>query len=210
MPPTLSPEKTTAILTGAMQQFLSHGYAAASMAKVAAAANVSKATVYSHFEDKEHLFGALIRQLASEKFASVLQLNDEHTRQQPPQQVLRDLANSLLNQATQDPQLQNFMRLIVGESGRFPRLAQLYVENIAQPWLGTLTHYLASHPAIHHPDPEALARVFVGTLVYHVLLQEVMHGKGLVPLDRDRIITTLVDLMVPPPPLPLADQEGVQ
>ncbi|HAG82353.1 MAG TPA: TetR family transcriptional regulator, partial [Cyanobacteria bacterium UBA12227] len=42
----LSAEKTEAILDGAMQEFLAHGYAATSMDKVAATAGVSKATVY--------------------------------------------------------------------------------------------------------------------------------------------------------------------
>ena len=51
--------KAEAILAGAMQEFLKHGYAAASMDKIAKAAKVSKATVYSYFDDKENLFNAV-------------------------------------------------------------------------------------------------------------------------------------------------------
>ncbi|MEM7595548.1 MAG: TetR/AcrR family transcriptional regulator, partial [Cyanobacteria bacterium P01_A01_bin.83] len=53
---TKSEIKTEAILTGAMKEFLANGYAATSMDKVAKTAQVSKATVYSHFGDKESLF----------------------------------------------------------------------------------------------------------------------------------------------------------
>ncbi|HEY9832621.1 MAG TPA: helix-turn-helix domain-containing protein, partial [Stenomitos sp.] len=63
----LSAEKTNAILDGAMQEFLANGYAATSMDKVAAAAGVSKATVYSHFQDKQGLFTALVQRLACKK-----------------------------------------------------------------------------------------------------------------------------------------------
>ena len=52
----LSPEKTEAILRGAMQEFLEHGYAGARIDKIVAAAGVSKATVYRHFADKAALF----------------------------------------------------------------------------------------------------------------------------------------------------------
>ena len=48
--------KAETILQGAMQEFLAKGYSTASMDRVAAAAGVSKATVYSHFGDKETLF----------------------------------------------------------------------------------------------------------------------------------------------------------
>jgi TetR/AcrR family transcriptional regulator of autoinduction and epiphytic fitness len=51
-----------------MQEFLKHGYAGTSMDKVALSAGVSKATVYSHFQDKEGLFKVLIENLASYKF----------------------------------------------------------------------------------------------------------------------------------------------
>ena len=61
-----SGEKAEQILQGAMAEFLVHGYAATSMDRVASAAKVSKATVYSYFQDKEALFTALVEQLAEE------------------------------------------------------------------------------------------------------------------------------------------------
>lgn len=60
-------DKTKQILQGAMQEFLTHGYAGTSMDKVAKTGGVSKATVYSYFPDKEGLFAALVQWLAREK-----------------------------------------------------------------------------------------------------------------------------------------------
>ncbi len=54
------PDKRHQILEGAHAVFLARGFDAASMNDIAAAANVSKGTLYVYFEDKEHLFVALI------------------------------------------------------------------------------------------------------------------------------------------------------
>ncbi|MBN9468458.1 MAG: TetR/AcrR family transcriptional regulator [Bosea sp.] len=54
------PDKRHQILEGAHAVFTARGFDAASMSDIAAAANVSKGTLYVYFQDKEHLFIALI------------------------------------------------------------------------------------------------------------------------------------------------------
>ncbi|WP_416667760.1 hypothetical protein [Egbenema bharatensis] len=48
---------------------------------------------------------------------------------------------------------------------------------------------------MHLPDPEATARVILGTIAYYIILQEVMHGKDILPMERDRVIDSLVFLV---------------
>ena len=55
-----------------MQEFLARGYAAASMDRVASIAGVSKATVYSHFGDKEGLFKALVESMAKQRMQAIM------------------------------------------------------------------------------------------------------------------------------------------
>ena len=191
-----SPEKTAAILRGAMQEFLVNGYAATSMDKVAKAAQVSKATVYSHFGDKESLFGAVIQDLAQDKFQAVMKLEKPELLSADPQQVLAAMATTMLNNAKNDYALQNFIRIIIGESGRFPELAQVYVNNVAKPAMEALSTYFKVHPALKLEDPEATARVMMGTLVYYVMLQEMLHGKDIIPLSIDRIVQTITNMIV--------------
>ena len=192
-----SVEKAEAILEGAMQEFLAHGYAATSMDRIAAAAGVSKATVYSYFQDKEGLFTALIQRLAGERFRLIFDSPHPKSLQGEPRIVLRRLATQGLDNAIGDRQFHDFMRIIIGESGRFPELAQAYVDNVAQPVIEVLTQYLGSHAELNIPDPEATVRVFIGTLVYFVILQELLHGKKMLPMERDRLIDTLIYLIVP-------------
>ena len=188
--------KAAAILDGAMQEFLANGYAATSMDRVASAAGVSKATVYNHFQDKAGLFAALVQQLAEDKFRTVFDPRDENSLQGEPRAVLTKVATNVLNQAAHNPQGCEFMRLIIGESGRFPELAEPYIQNVAKPLLERLTRYLASCEALALSDPEATARMFAGSLIYFVILQRVLGGHTQMPMEGDRLITTLVDSIV--------------
>lgn len=182
-----------------MQEFLAKGYAATSMDRVAAAAGVSKATVYSHFHDKSSLFAALVQRLAEDKFkATSFDPRDERTMRGEPHAVLTQLAKEILDESACDPQFCEFMRLIIGESGRFPELSTPYIQNVAKPLIEGLTRYLASCTDLDLDDPEASARTFLGTLVYFVMLQQVLGGAELMPMESDRIITTVVNLIVSP------------
>ena len=190
-----SEEKAVAVLKGATQEFLPNGYAATSMDRVAKAAGVSKATVYSHFGDKEGLFNALIQNLVQDKFQAVLGLQESQSLTKEPSIVLSEIAHKMLENAGSDRTFQNFIRIIMGESGRFPELAQAYVRNVAKPGIEALTQYLEFHPELKLSDPEATVRVFVGTLVYFLILQEMMHGKDIIPLEGDRLVNTLIQLI---------------
>jgi TetR/AcrR family transcriptional regulator of autoinduction and epiphytic fitness len=190
----LSAEKTEAILKGAMQEFLTHGYAATSMDKVAAAAGVSKATVYSHFQDKEGLFKALIQQLAQKKTSGIFGPGKQKL-QGEPRLVLRQLATNMLNTTMQDQEFLAFVRLIIGESGRFPELARAFVYTFDQAGGRMLADYFATRSELKIADPEATARVMVGALVHFMIAQEMMHGKDIVPLEHDRLVTSLVTLI---------------
>ena len=192
----LSPEKAEAILVGGMQEFLARGYAAASMDRVAIGAGVSKATVYSHFRDKESLFTALIQQLVEVKFRAIFDLADPEVLQMAPEEVLRDLANRMLDVATSEPQFLNFMRVILGESGRFPELARAFVRNVEQSSFRLLREYFANCAQLKIADPEATARIFVGALVHFLMVQYMMHGKDIVPMEHDRLINSLIQMMV--------------
>lgn len=191
-----SPEKSAAILKGAMEEFLKHGYAGSSMDKVAKASGVSKATVYSHFGDKESLFNAVMHDLAKQRLKASIDVQQPQFSEQSPQEVLSAIATKIITNATQDNIFQDFMRIVIGESGRFPELAKAYVNNLAKPAIETLTQYLKLHPELAIEDPEATVRIMIGSLVYFVMLQEMMHGKDIMPLESDRLINTLVDLII--------------
>lgn len=185
-------EKAEQILTGAMQEFLVHGYAATSMDRVAKAAGVSKATVYSYFQDKEGLFAALVQRFAQRKFSIIQRFlpseGDAFV-------VLRQLLTKALNEIICDSEEIALLRLIIGESGRFPELAQIFVRTLVKPGVETLSQYLASSPNLKIADPEATARIFLGALVHFMLVQKMLHGQDILPMESDRLIDSLMYLL---------------
>jgi TetR/AcrR family transcriptional regulator, mexJK operon transcriptional repressor len=65
-------EKGAAILEAAKRLFTTQGFDGTSMDQVAAAAGVSKLTVYSHFGDKESLFAAGAKAFCEQKLPTTL------------------------------------------------------------------------------------------------------------------------------------------
>jgi AcrR family transcriptional regulator len=187
-----SSDKVEKILQGAMQEFLAHGYAGASMDRVAVAAGVSKATVYSHFQDKEGLFKALVEQLARKRFESVF---GAEPLEGEPHIVLRQLLTKALTQMLNDKEFQGFQRVLIGESARFPELSQLFLSCIAKPGNEIITQYLVSRPELNIPDPQAMVWILMGSIVHLVIAQEIMHGKDILPMESDRLIDALIHLI---------------
>ncbi|NJN32249.1 MAG: hypothetical protein HC824_18880 [Synechococcales cyanobacterium RM1_1_8] len=67
-----------------------------------------------------------------------------------------------------------------------------------KPGLGQITNYLASQPQLKIKDPEAVGRIFIGAIIHYSMVQENLGGKELIPLERDRLVNSLVDLIIPP------------
>jgi AcrR family transcriptional regulator len=187
-------QKQEQILQGAMRIFLRFGFANTSMDRIAAEAGVSKQTIYSHFQDKNGLFSALIERVTIRRLQQDLSrtpLDGE------PAQVLRRFAEAFLRKMD-DPEYIAVLRLVMGESGRFPELAQLFTQTVVQYGCNLISRYLASCPDLNIADPDATARIFLGSLVSFVITQEMLLGKQVLPLEGDRLIHTLIECIVKP------------
>jgi AcrR family transcriptional regulator len=107
------------ILDIATQLFLSHGYGATSIEAVAQRAKISKRTFYHRFPDKPALFTAVVHRIIERLRPppSVPVIEGKDLRE-----ILEHLAKLILHAAIQ-PQAVALYRLVVGQSGRFPKLA---------------------------------------------------------------------------------------
>lgn len=190
--------KAEVILQGAMQEFMASGYAAASMDRIAAAAGVSKPTLYSYFRDKEGLFIALIQKLVESKFQHLFTPQQQHpTIPAGSEKIfLRQLAERMINNTANEPQFLDFMRIILGESGRFPQLARSFVKTVEATAFHAITDLFANSTEFRIKDPEVAARIFVGSMVHFVIVQKLLHGEDILPMDSDQLIEGLIDCLV--------------
>ena len=97
------------IETAARRLFASHGYAGTSMAEIAAAAGVSKATVFHHFRSKRALYEALVGDAMAGFREQIVPLLDAGGDLQGS---LRDFAAAHVDRLTR---MQGTMRLIARE-----------------------------------------------------------------------------------------------
>jgi AcrR family transcriptional regulator len=112
-------------MDAALEVFLEHGFVGAGMDEVAAAAGVSKVTVYHHFTDKQRLFVAVIQAAILEAEAGSRALVEGLGTSEDLPRDLRRFARRHVALVTQ-PHLVRMRRLIVAESGRFPALARAW------------------------------------------------------------------------------------
>ena len=186
-----SRKKREQILEAAMHTFLELGYEGASMNLVAERAGVIKQTIYSHFQDKEGLFICVISSLTVDHVQHIF--TKPTVESQSPEQILRTLAQTLASRQF-DPRFTKLFRIVIGESGRFPKIAQLYTRATIKPGSELLIQYLRNHPDIHLPDPEAFARVYMGAIIHHCIQQHILYGKTLLPFDLTRTVDELIRL----------------
>jgi AcrR family transcriptional regulator len=184
-------KKDEQILKGALSEFLSYGYTGTSMDRIANAAGVSKQTVYSHFGDKESLFKALIKQVACDKF----QLVWAKPLDGKPKKVLKDLAFRLLKEVN-NPEYLAFIRLLISESKNHPDLGKLFLANVAKPAIVVLSNYLEKNKQLSLQNNEAVACIFVGSLINFIMTQEMLNGKEIMPMSEEVFIDTLIDLVM--------------
>jgi AcrR family transcriptional regulator len=184
-------KKIEAILQGAMQEFLTHGFAATTMDNITAAAGVSKATVYNYFQDKEALFIALIEHLI-QRHGSMVDLLNPMLFQGEPTEIVEKIANIFLDRFSESigntPELLDLLRLAIAESGRFPHLAQHLILSQDKQCIDSLG--LA--------DAGATARVFLGALIHFMMVEYIFQAKEILPMERQRLVNCLVGLITTP------------
>ena len=159
-------DKRDQILQGALVVFLEQGYSGASIDMIIKEAGVSKQTVYAYFTSKEELFTALIEKMVG-KFSSGMMQPQLFSLETP--QLLRAVSHMMLEKLSSWEYIA-FLRLLIGESGRFPDLTQKYINKAILPGQQMLTFYFQKN--VDLPDPEAAAWIFNAAIIAYVLSQE--------------------------------------
>jgi len=116
--------KREAILEAAKTLFLSLGYANTSMDAVAAAAGVSKLTVYSHFTDKQTLFCAAVMATCQIQLPDLL---FEYPEGAPVEEVLLTIARNFQALISSDEAVK-LSRLIMAQGSLDPSFGEYFYE----------------------------------------------------------------------------------
>lgn len=110
------------VLAGARTVFMADGFEGASVDEIARVAAVSKATLYSYFPDKRHLFMEVANAECARQSQEAL---DSINMSAPPYEVLNQAGHHFLRFLTSKFGIQIF-RICVAEADRFPEIGQRF------------------------------------------------------------------------------------
>ncbi|HET6736673.1 TetR/AcrR family transcriptional regulator [Mycobacterium sp.] len=173
-----SARKRATVLSAGRDLFLSNGYQGTSVDQIAAAAEVSKQTVYKHFGDKHELLLAIVDNALEssvapflDRIAGMADTNDLETD-------LTALAGDYLRAVLQEPVVQ-LRRLVVGEANRFPELARLYYEQAPARMMAAFSECfgrLHERRLLDVPEPSLTAEHFAFLIVGRCIDQALFCG----------------------------------
>jgi AcrR family transcriptional regulator len=171
------PARLRHILAVASAEFINHGYAAASVARIASEAGVSKKTIYARYPTKDALLIAVVTDLVSRLHDRVIAAMG--TAQGDPDHVLTSFGTQVAR-SWAEPEEVGLYRLIISEATRFPQMASIYRDAMRR-FRTTLADYLREQNdlgTLTIPDPDAASHQF-GMLVYGEVREDALLGDAI-------------------------------
>ena len=129
-------ERPQEILEAAFVEFSRNGYAVTTLDQIAERAGVTKGTIYVYFENKEHLFISMVREItkgATEIVHGMFESHDGSTAD-----LLRAQFSFIYQHIVEDKRRREVVRMLIAEAPRFPELTDRYHQEILRPCLDML------------------------------------------------------------------------
>lgn len=161
-------DKRKRILDASLTVFLANGYVGTSTDQIAAAAAVSKQTIYTYFVDKNGLFTALITDVCDHIHNPFDELGRE-MRSAPDAETAVAMLAGQFTLSIMNPRVQEIRRLVLAEAARFPDLGRLYWQQGFERVLDSVANcleLLAGRGLLAIPDPSVAAQHFSGMLLW--------------------------------------------
>jgi TetR/AcrR family transcriptional regulator, mexJK operon transcriptional repressor len=157
------------IRDAAIELFLQKGYEGVSVDAIARASEVSKPTIYAHFEGKEDLFVSLLEDACERLLAPLVSPADDRLLSETLHDQAQAYAAAVLR-----PEVVAMHRLFVAEAGRFPQLSRRYFQagpKRAHEGLADFFRRQIAAGAMRRVDPEVAAAQFAGMVLAPVRLK---------------------------------------
>jgi AcrR family transcriptional regulator len=129
-------ERPQEIVEAAFAEFSRNGYATTTLDQIAERAGVTKGTIYVYFENKEHLFISMVREITKTTFDTVQEMFESH--EGSTAELLRAQFSFFYQHIVEDRRRRDVLRMLIAEAPRFPELADRYYQEIIRPCLDLL------------------------------------------------------------------------
>jgi len=190
---SVSDQKKKQIVLAAIAEFQERGYAGASMDRISERAQVSKRTVYNHFESKDVLFRA-INQCLADQINSALELPYD------PDLPIRDALVRLgwaEGELMINPCFMSLARMVMSETIRDPDLAADMDSRMTK--IGVFREFIeraTSEGKLDVEDPALAATQFLGLIKARSFYPNIHSGRVTERPEMERIIEESVDMFL--------------
>lgn len=191
-------ETVARILTAAEELFSRHGFDAVSMNDIAGVANVSKANIFHHFESKNALYHAVVRNACADSVERLQQL--QHEDGAIPGRLADFAGNHLKSLLEHDRVSRLILRELLGEKGA--RHAQDLAEKVFGENFAILVEIVRTGQRRGELradfDPAMVATLLIGANVFFFQSREVLRHFKDVDFAREpeRYSGMLMDLLL--------------
>jgi len=185
-------ERRQEIIRAAMDVFSRSGFSGSTTRKIAERAGISEAMIYSHFQNKEELYAAIIDQKMQESEPLYYPLDD--MRKQDDERVFATIVSNFMNRYSEDT---TFLRLLLFSALEGHELAGMFVSGPVSRFFEFLAEYIRERiddGAFSPVDPEIASRCLVGMVNYFILLKKVFGDETLQSIDLKAAIETMVNI----------------
>jgi len=134
-----SAERRDAILTAALEEFATNGFAGTRLDDIARRANVAKGTIYLYFADKETLFQELLRAM----FAPIVKALENIPAGDMPTRDIVERMMGLFVQEVLGTRRRDVIRLVIAEGPRFPKLAEFHYREVLSRVMAAMSALMA-------------------------------------------------------------------
>ena len=155
------------ILEASLDLFSAQGFEATSISQIAGAVGIRKASLYSHFENKQAILDALVKEVLEQYeehslFARANQAKDVAELPLTPDAVVQ-MIQGQIRYILHDPSISRARKMLVIEQFQNPELAKLQTKqnysDVLQYFTGLMKD-LTRHGALAEDDPEIMAAQF--------------------------------------------------
>jgi AcrR family transcriptional regulator len=156
-----------AVLRAALELFIEHGVAGASIEKIAKRAGVAKTSIYRRWSSREALLAQAI-----EVFRNATGYTIDLLDRTPPQDFVKLLVEAC--EVVGRPEIHKLMTRLIGSIPDYPKLMEVYRETYFLPrrhaFDRALERVRAAGLLAKEIDLEALVDMIIGAVMYHLLV----------------------------------------
>jgi len=183
------------IIQAAIDEFKENGFKATSMDRIAATAQVSKRTVYNHFESKEVLFQAITQQLC-DNFSQVS--DHPYDPETPLSAQLEMIAKQEMDYLI-SPDFLSTMKMITAESLSSPELIRSNLDDFQESGIGVVKWITQADKdgKLITTDPVMAGKQFLALIEAFALWPQLYGYKGMPSKkEQQEVIDSAVEMFL--------------